>query len=1525
MNGVLWSASVEHLVFLRSILLISRRALAPVHAAQTGASALRLIGVRAKLKLKELRMAETTVTPKSCSQCGFTNPAPAKFCSECGERFAVVRVPNIALEPGTHSATHQGATASQPVDPRAAFEQFVSTLAAENAASRLQTAIEASRAHLKTLGVPLPKATNPILVSLMESLKALPSNEISARIAIVTALGRMGDPAVLPPLLLVTGAQFKDVRQATAIALGCIRHPLSAYLLLPMLQDGSSRVRQAAFQALIQLNQPHTMEAILAACLGSRSFRSLILETLRLVTNSKRSSFFQLLTESNADQQPELKIVADWLRFEFRNAISESRPAQTANTAAVASQPTPAALPQKVRPQEGKSVRQPATGAADSQSSESSMFGWGNAEKTQTAPASDVASAHRYGSRTNAAVANVSRTADQYEMSADFNEDDDYESDVRLYDDSNGSATDLGFFNSHSESIPDHGYSDDDDNDRSELAFASNGSQSQMSLSGMLAAPEILGQSSHQVARPAAQSFSHDNRPSGTSGHPKHGSPEPAQSSFPFSAYDTATAMGNTPGLSMPFTPMMHPGMMPAAPAPASAPASAFDMTASSPLIPAFTHSAVLPAAFTATTHAAGRAGADVSSTAQQSGTASGVTNVLLPDEDEPSNDEIEAAKALARAAHEKALARLSAARNVAFRKLMEDAEEIPKKMPRLLQKRVAALMATPSMKIDRTVEQLLNLGAMNSPAALSTLASFCQKPAKQIREASAEAIGCITHPGSAILLLKLIADKSGMVVEAAIKAMAKLDLEPTRPVLLAAGLCGSSLRTVVTVGVESAADDKKSEWEALLLEHLRGDDADSGAFAVSLLARLAGDTHLEIFQKLASDKVPMLRAAAVEALGRTQAKRAIAQINEALEDADPTVRAQAAMSVATMYSPRSLELLQKLVFDSNLNVRRNAAQSMSRIDESDLADVIARALDQETDATTVEYLLAALQRNGANSSLPILQRYIEGESSQFREQAVKALRKLKIPASVPIFRRLLDDHAPALRRQAIEQLAVLKSESMIPLLREMLKQDPDETVRSACAKALGDFGDETSVHLLEEALEDHPLVRLQAVIALGRLGQTSAGPILLSLMRDQLPEVRYQAVRSIAHLKLEGVDEHVFSLLDDADELVRRGAEQTLTDLGVKTGSRKARQWKRRISGAASWIAPSSVAGMIPGGAKTLFVTVMLLVGIAGMFSVLKLRHVVGGEDFNVGKVGDVALNADSSIVAVLRRTAVLDLWSTKDGKLQDRCLVPRGTTSVTIEKNGGVILFNGTELRKLDTTKLKEQETAPVLKFDQPIADSSYHPEKNALFLFFRDGDKMKLQKIDCETFKQVQEYSIAAKYTGRCIVSPDETMAVMVDNEGNMTIGSLQDGEIHKSSIATLTGQNKTGVIHAIAFSDDMKFIAISAAEIGVVILKTDGMSFVKNIVRPGLHGYTSVVFQKGSHDVIAVSSGGAVTTLKNEFEAESITAVPGIGSVGIIDVGIDGDTVVVGNDEEKTVWLVSSQQKSILHELSVEEDQ
>ena len=735
------------------------------------------------------------------------------------------------------------------------------------------------------------------------------------------------------------------------------------------------------------------------------------------------------------------------------------------------------------------------------------------------------------------------------------------------------------------------------------------------------------------MTRPAGQHSDQGYRPSELHGQSKQDSSASGQNLFPISAGETVTAMGNTPGLSAPLMRVKHPPAMPSngthTPAKHAGRKSAapeFDITTSSPLIPAFTGSASQPVAFTATTNGTGKFGSDVSSTVNHSSSADVVTNIVLPGHDEQSVEGIEAAQTLTAAAQEKAMASLSAAREDAFRKLVEDSAKIPATMPRPLKSRVSALMATPSTNIDRIIEQLRELGATNSPSALSTLASFSQKPAKLVREASAEAIGCIPHSGSAVLLLKLLADKSGTVVEAALKSLIKLDLEPTRPVLFAAGLCGTSLRTVVTVGVESFADGKKSAWEEFLLGILRGADINSTAFAVSLLARVAGDKQLKVFQKLASHEAPVLRVAAVDALARTQAKRGISRINNALQDKDPTVRAQAAMSVATMYSPRSVELLQQVIFDPNLNVRRNAAQSMSRIDEPKLGDVIGKALNQETDATTVEYLLEALQRNGTNRSLQILQRFIEGESSPFREQAVDALRKLKIPDSVPVFRRLLDDQAPALRRKAIEQLGVLKPDGVLPRLRDMLKRDPSEMVRSACAKALGDFGDATSVHLLEEALEDHPLVRLQAVIALGRLGQASAGPILLSLMRDQLPEVRYQAVRAIAQLKLEGVEEQIVPLLEDREEMVRRGAEQSLKDLGESTGSIRSKRLRKRFVSLASILTPSSLAGAVPGGAKSLYLVIVAMMLVGGYYAFPMIASRIGpGETLPVGRIVNV------------------------------------------------------------------------------------------------------------------------------------------------------------------------------------------------------------------------------------------------------------------------------------------------------------
>ena len=266
-------------------------------------------------------MPDAALVIRSCSHCGTENQSAAESHCTCGESFPTAALSNTEPAADIETTPRHSATNSS-IGPRAALGQLLTSNTADQAASRLNDLILLHRPQLKSLSAPLPKVSNPVVTALLESLKALPPGETSAQIAVVNALGTLDDPSALSPLFLASGTPSKEVRKAAAKALGCFNHPLSAYMLLRMLQDNSTRVQQAAFQSLIRLEQPHTIEAILATCLCSKSLRKLILEIMRQISDRRRNAFFMRIKESTADNQPELRIIADWLRFEFRKSIS---------------------------------------------------------------------------------------------------------------------------------------------------------------------------------------------------------------------------------------------------------------------------------------------------------------------------------------------------------------------------------------------------------------------------------------------------------------------------------------------------------------------------------------------------------------------------------------------------------------------------------------------------------------------------------------------------------------------------------------------------------------------------------------------------------------------------------------------------------------------------------------------------------------------------------------------------------------------------------------------------------------------------------------------------------------------------------------------------------------------------------------------------------------------------------------------------------------------------------------------------
>ena len=1440
---------------------------------------------------------------KICGHCHSANAVSAKFCSECGSSLAKA-VPQI--EGGGSSAAHSGLL-------------------------NFEAVIEHARRQIKEMKEVIPNASSPAIGALIGSLQSIPPEVQLARIAVIQALGETRDPAVLRALLLVTGASSKDVRKAVAIALSRIQHSLSAYLLLPMLLDGSSRVRNAAIQSLIHICQPHCAEVIVAAGLKSPTFRRITSDTIKVMAERQRIRLGGFLSQiACGDDSRVVALVGELQQLcgspQVHAATSQPRASRSGSENA--GYDDPRHRPERLTPEQpihaatmtesNVSLEFDAMSlmsTADTEIDQGQLSLAGLFEGTQENPASQNGMDQALGSN---------------DSFADFNF---FESVSAQHDAPQVISRDEGqFVNEFEYGVP-------------PLASHSN-TLSGGNVTTSSSEIEMVSASQSAVSSRAVPGVSPSPLP-----EPTNRMPFPAERGWQTSRSGLGFEQAANTGYGSAVTPMPQPGdshltphsgvhqvfSQPVPGTPTFAPPGnghpgipnhgrQMDLTASSPLIQAFTvpsQPAMHRTGHNSAPNAPIVAGATLSAADGQSGTtrattltSSAASGVTLAAERNPHEEEEASKISQSKETSERNLRRLREERDAAFRRILEARDEIVGTPARLLSRKIVALQATPATDLEKIRKLLIDLGRSGSPGAIESINAFCHKPAREIRIACAEALGKIVHQGSAVPLLQFLSDKSGTVVETAVTSLISINQDVVRNVVLAAALVTGSLRTVVTSGIESVPEDQKSGWEQFLLSVMKTRDLEMAAFAVSLLSRITGATHCEIYQKLVKHESGSLRAAAVDALTRTGEKRVIGCINEALSDPDPMVRGQAALAIATIHSPRSVELLGHLLSDPDVTVRRNAAQSASRIEEDDLGDAITKALDVETDAITVESLLGALNRNGGKSALSILIRYIEVESGQFRELALKALRKLKIPESAPVFRRLLNDFQPSIRRQSVEQLAVLKVEAVVPRLREMLKKDTDESVRSACAKALGEFQDKASLSLLEEALEDHPVVRLQAVIAIGRFGMPSAGPALLSLLTDTSPEVRYQAVRAVGQMKLEGAEDYAERLMDDPDEMVRRGAELTLQEYGFSRARIRRRRFARKLTSLSAKLMPSSVAGAIPGGVKTLL-SVMVLCGSVGgywIFTGVNFEF-QGGEQLRVGWVVALDVNATTKTAAALREYGVLDIWSVADEKLVTRVAVPDSATGVLIEPKGGVVLLMGKEIGRLDPETGYDSEKMVRVELTHVPSTVAFHEASGSLCVFETDGTKTTLRVLDTVTLQESRKFEIPAAFRGSCIVSPDFSIAIMLEPGGDLTLADLKEGGVVSASVSNLTGQGNLGNIYSVTFTGDMKHVAFSSTT-GCTILDVGNLTLVKSIPSPDAYGFVAAKPVGKGSNLVVLSASGSVFNVTDEFKTVVESRIERDESFDVSAFSAGGELVAVANTEGFDFDVYSVGEKQIV---------
>jgi len=144
----------------------------------------------------------------------------------------------------------------------------------------------------------------------------------------------------------------------------------------------------------------------------------------------------------------------------------------------------------------------------------------------------------------------------------------------------------------------------------------------------------------------------------------------------------------------------------------------------------------------------------------------------------------------------------------------------------------------------------------------------------------------------------------------------------------------------------------------------------------------------------------------------------------------------------------------------------------------------------------------------------------LKEENPSFRLLAISAMGQIKSEDAVGPLMSALYDPDVETRRAAAGALWGIKSLKSVAALIKALK-DEDADVRRASAGALGSIGDKEPLYPLTGLLseEGDPMVRVEAIRALGKIGDPRAYDSLASQAKDPDPRVRVEAMRAMGNL----------------------------------------------------------------------------------------------------------------------------------------------------------------------------------------------------------------------------------------------------------------------------------------------------------------------------------------------------------------------------------------------------------------------
>ena len=309
------------------------------------------------------------------------------------------------------------------------------------------------------------------------------------------------------------------------------------------------------------------------------------------------------------------------------------------------------------------------------------------------------------------------------------------------------------------------------------------------------------------------------------------------------------------------------------------------------------------------------------------------------------------------------------------------------------------------------------------------------------------------------------------------------------------------------------------------LIEALQARDSNLPPLAKQVLVHIGPPAIPALTQTLRTAH-PAIRAQVCEILGQTKNRAAIPPLMEAARSEFFSVREKSAHALGNIKDPQSIQLLLALLDDRETEVRVAACLALGQFRDpatfNKLGDILL-------DDHEIEVRQAAAHTLGETKNPAVLPHLMDALHDSFwwygREQAahvlLEALEKLGAAAVEPLIEELGNKEA-TIRRYAAGILGNLRDARAIESLG-MALYDLHHEVGTAAAEALAKFGGASLEVLKEAALHPEEGIRENVALALGKINDARAVPILLEMLRDQNRIVRKQVLLSLAQLRDPG------------------------------------------------------------------------------------------------------------------------------------------------------------------------------------------------------------------------------------------------------------------------------------------------------------------------------------------------------------------------------------------------------------------